>query len=219
MRAKGIGIALRSAVIVSAVTVIGTAVVGATGLMPPAPSTAAPPLESVMTTIIGTGSAAGRLPSVQGTNMSSADPCQPGQVTTIKDITGNDTGIAGTDLWGITRIFMNTGSRCEVTVPRSIQVAGASGNWRSVPVRNAGQSKQYEVDPGQTFALTVAAWWTLPTSVRSADSCTIAEADVTSIAFSFGDGSVTFMISPAWARVCSSPVTVSFEVQLNPSFG
>ena len=139
-----------------------------------------------------------------------------------------------------TQVVRNAGGDCVLAVPKVIGAATASGPLVAVSVNNTGNEvcvnsachyvtpATYAIRSGQTFEIEFSVSWFVGandangTPLYSAPPCVGEVTDVSRVAFPVASGAIAIDLEAAsqeagasvpWHQVCSSPMSISFEIK------
>jgi hypothetical protein len=171
---------------------------------------------------------------------SSGGTCSADQLIVGSATSGLTFGAANTRHAYFTQVVRNAGSDCVLGVPKVIGAATASGPLVAVSVNNTGNEvcvnsachyvtpATYAIRSGQSFEIDFSVSWFVSatdgngTPLYSAPPCVGEVTDVSRVAFPVASGAIAIDLEAAsqeagpsvpWHQVCSSPMSISFEIK------
>jgi hypothetical protein len=146
----------------------------------------------------------------------SAQACSAKQLALGKVTIAPGYGTLGTSSVYVTQPVRNAGGECLFTVPNTIRVASAAGQFQTVAASNAGTEVAFTIPSGKSVSIVLGAWWWVPGLLSgtdmSAPPCAGALSDVSRVSIQLASDSLEVDLGTVWREVCTSPATVSITV-------
>jgi hypothetical protein len=142
-----------------------------------------------------------------------AGPCTAAQLALGAQQPGTLFTSGGTATVSVTQDVRNTGGRCTLRLPATIEVAGHAGSFVAADVSASGGSEPHVIAHGQVVALALGSWWPsdghklVPSS--SSSWCKAPVTDVTSVQVPLAAGSIQFRLQDTFQGVCQVPGTLA----------
>lgn len=188
----------------------------------------------------GTTSPSSPPPPLSGSLPSSGGTCSADQLVVGSATSGFTFGALNYRHAVFTQTVRNAGGDCVLGVPKVIGVATAGGPLVAVSANNTGNEvcvnsachfvtpPTYAIRSGQSFEIDFSVSWFASatdgngTPLFSAPPCVGEVTDVARVAFPVASGAITIDLDAAsqqagasvpWHQVCSSPMSISFEIK------